>query len=157
MLQEGHPAPTFSLPDADMETVCLDQFKGHKNIVLYFYPKDGSLPCTMEAIEFTDQEEAFARHNTVVMGVSSDDCITHQEFRDSNGVSINLLADVDGEVCKQYGVWQEREMNGMIRRGIQRSTFVIDRDGVVRHAAYGVSPRGHAREVLNLVKELKLS
>ena len=93
MLEAGHPAPTFSLPDADMETVRLADFKGRKHVVLYFYPKDGTPACTMQAIDFSDHEEHFAEADCVVIGVSCDDCITHAEFRDENGLSVTLLAD----------------------------------------------------------------
>lgn len=137
-----------------MEAVDLSRLIDAQNVVLYFYPKDGSPGCTTEAVEFSDHEPEFAKRNTVVVGVSIDDCLTHAEFRDANGISVGLLADVDGDVCRQYGVLQERESNGAIRHCVQRATFVIDRKGVVRHALYGVSPRGHAREVLELVKKL---
>ena len=157
MIEAGQPAPLFSLPDADMEPIDIARYKGDKHIVLYFYQRDGSPGCTTEAVEFTDCEDEFKRLNTIVIGVSPDDCITHQEFRDENGVSIPLLADVDGEAGRLYGVLHEREVNGVVRHSIQRSTFIIDKDGNVRYAAYGVSPRGHAREMLDVVKELGFS
>jgi thioredoxin-dependent peroxiredoxin len=157
MLEVGQVAPPFSLPDADMESVDLAQFKGKKNVVLYFYQRDGSPGCTTQAIDFTDAEDEFARHNTIIIGISPDDCIKHQEFRDENGISICLLADVDGEAGRRYGVWHEREVNGVIKPSIQRSTFIIDKQGQLRTTLYGVSPRGHAREVLAAVKALKLS
>jgi len=155
MLQAGQHAPTFSLPDADMRTVDVAKLRGKKNIVLYFYPKDGTPGCTIQATEFSDHEEEFARYDCVIMGVSPDDCLAHAEFRDTNGVSIRLLADTDGEVCRKYGVLEERELNGQRRRSIVRSTFVIDKKGVVRHAFYDVNPRGHANEVLSLVKVMR--
>ena len=155
MLQAGQHAPTFSLPDADMQTVDVAKLRGKKNIVLYFYPKDGTPGCTIQATEFSDHEEEFARYDCVIMGVSPDDCLAHAEFRDTNGVSIRLLADTDGEVCRKYGVLEERELNGQRRRSIVRSTFVIDKKGMVRHAFYNVNPRGHANEVLDLVKMMR--
>jgi len=155
MLRAGQHAPTFSLPDADMQTVDLAKLRGKKNIVLYFYPKDGTPGCTIQATEFSDHEDEFARYDCVIMGVSPDDCLSHAEFRDTNGVSIRLLADTDGEVCRKYGVLEERELNGQRRRSIVRSTFVIDKKGVVRHAFYDVNPRGHANEVLSLVKVMR--
>lgn len=153
MLRSGQPAPQFSLPDADMETVDLASFKGRRNVVLYFYPKDGTPGCTTQAIEFSDLEDRFAAHDTVVLGVSSDDCLTHADFRDENGLSVRLLADDDGVVCQAYGVLREADETGGTRR-IQRSTFVIDKKGIVRHALYGVTPKGHAAEVLILVEQL---
>ena len=152
MLQPGQPAPSFSLPDADMETVDLAAFRGRKNVVLYFYPKDGTPGCTMEAIDFSDHDSDFEKCDCVVLGVSSDDCLTHAQFRDENGLSVRLLADPDGDVCRAYGVWREPG-NGR-RICVVRSTFVIDKRGKVRHALYGVSPRGHVAEVLGLVQKL---
>ena len=152
MLQTGQPAPPFSLPDADMEPVGLGDFRGRKNVVLYFYPKDGTPGCTMEAIDFTDHESDFDKYDCVVLGVSCDDCITHAQFRDRNGLSIRLLADPDGDVCRAYGVWREPTQSR--RSCVMRSTFVIDKRGKVRHALYGVTPKGHAVEVLGLVKKI---
>ncbi len=155
MLQAGHAAPTFSLPDADMESVALSRFRGKKHVVLYFYPRDGTPICTMQATDFSDHEEEFARYDCVVIGVSPDDSLCHAEFRDANGVSICLLADTESEVSKRYGVLQEKEANGVRKSSIVRSTFIIDKRGTVRHAMYNVSPKGHAAEVLGMVKELR--
>jgi len=154
VLQAGQPAPLFSLPDADMESVELAGFLGKKNVVLYFYPKDGTPGCTLEATDFSDHEEEFSRHDCVVIGVSPDDCLRHADFRDQNGVSIRLLADTESEVCRKYGVVYEKETNGAHKSCITRSTFIIDKNGTVRHVFYGVNPRGHAVEVLRLVKTL---
>jgi peroxiredoxin Q/BCP len=153
MLQAGSHAPDFSLPDAEMEIFKFSSLKG-KAIVLYFYPKDDTPGCTMEAIDFTDMEEEFTRLNTVVLGVSRDDCISHAGFRDKHGLSVCLLADVEGRVCEKYGVWQEKEKDGVHKMGIVRSTFVIDATGTIRHALYGVTAKGHAAEILQLIKEL---
>lgn len=154
MLQPGSPAPDFSLPDADMEMFKLSKVRG-KNVVLYFYPKDDTPGCTTEAIEFSDLEDEFARLNTMVVGISRDDCISHGEFRDKHGLAVGLLADTEGKVCEKYGVWQEREKDGIRKMCLIRSTFVIDSEGIVRHAQYGVTPKGHAGEILNFVKSLK--
>ena len=153
-LEAGQPAPAFDLPDADLNTVNLDQFKGHRNVVLYFYPRDDTPGCTIEAIDFSELENDFARLHTVVLGVSRDDCLAHGAFRDKHGLCVQLLSDPDGEVCQRYGVLQEKEVEGRKRTAIVRSTFIIDRKGLLKHALYGVSPRGHAAEVLNLVKGL---
>lgn len=155
MLQPGKPAPAFSLPDADMQPVGLSDFKGRKNVVLYFYPRDGTPGCTLEAIDFSDHEEQFARHHCVILGVSRDDCMTHAEFRDKHGLSINLLSDPEGEVCRKYGVLQQRESEGVRRECLVRSTFVIDKKGVLRHVAYGVNPRLQVAEAFDVVKKLK--
>ena len=152
VLQPGQAAPPFDLPDADLNAVNLEQFKNHRNVVLYFYPRNDTPGCTMEAIDFSELEEDFKRLHTVVLGVSMDDCMSHGAFRDKHGLSVQLLSDPDGEICGRYGVLQEKEHEGRKRTCIVRSTFVIDRKGLLTHALYGVSPRGHAAEVLGLVK-----
>ena len=152
--QIGQPAPVFSLADADMESVGLAAFRGKKNVVLYFYPRDGTPGCTLQAIEFSDHEDAFARHDCVVLGVSPDDCISHAEFRDKHGLSVCLLADPETEVCEQYGVREVKQCGAEKKTNIVRATFVIDKKGLLRHALYGVNPRGHAMEVLQLVKQI---
>jgi peroxiredoxin Q/BCP len=154
MLRPGQPAPVFDLPDADMNMVSLGSFKNHHNVVLYFYSKDDTPGCTMEAIDFSDLEGEFIQLKTVVLGVSMDDCLSHGSFRDKHGLCVQLLADVEGEVCRTYGVLQEKELDGRRRLGVQRSTFIIDRKGMLQHALYGVNPRGHAVEVLDLVKRI---
>jgi len=151
-LQPGQQAPSFDLPDADLNIVTLDEFKDHRTVVLYFYPRDNTPGCTMEALEFSELEDDFSRLHTVILGVSMDDCMSHGVFRDKHGLCVQLLADPDGEVCQRYGVLQEKEIEVRKRTGIVRSTFIIDRNGLLKHALYGVSPRGHAAEVLNLVK-----
>ncbi len=155
MLEPGRPAPTFTLPDADMETVDLARFRGRRNVVLLFYAKDASPACTMQATEFSDHQDEFARLHCVVLGVSPDDCFRHAEFRDANGVSITLLADTESEVGNSYGVVTELVANGIRRASIKRSTFIIDKKGMIRHVLCGTSPRGHVHEVLALVRELE--
>lgn len=154
MLEIGHPAPNFRLPDADMEMIGLEDFKG-KNIILYFYPKDDTPGCTIQALEFSELEEDIVHLDTVVLGVSPDDCISHAAFRDKHGLSVRLLADTECEACTLYGVWQEKEKDGVRKMGVVRSTFIIDQRGVLRHALYGVNPRGHAAEAMRLVKNLE--
>ena len=154
MLQVGHSAPGFDLPDADMEVVSLAGFKNRNNVVLYFYPKDDTPGCTMEAIDFSDLQDEFTSLDTVVLGVSMDDCLSHGSFRDKHGLAVQLLADVDGDVCNTYGVLHEKEHDGRKKTSIQRSTFIIDKRGTLKHALYGVSPRGHAAEVLDLIRKM---
>ena len=156
MLEPGQQAPDFELPDADMQTVDLATFKGKKNVVLYFYPKDGTPGCTLVTTDFSDHEEQFVKHDCVVLGVSRDDCLTHADFRDRNGVTIGLLSDTEGEVCRKYGVIQDKQTeDGGRRECLVRSTFVIDKKGVIRHAAYNVNPRGHVAEIADLVRRLR--
>ena len=153
MLQTGHTAPSFNLPDADMASVKLADYKG-RHVVLYFYPRDDTPGCTIEATEFSDMGDDFSNLNTVVLGVSRDDCMSHAAFRDKHGLVVRLLADTEGTVCNKYGVWQEKEKDGVKKMGIVRSTFIIDKDGILRHALYGITPKGHAAEVLKLIKAL---
>lgn len=154
MLQVGKAAPAFSLPDADMETFDFGSVRGRRSAVLFFYQKDCLPQCTREAIEFSDQEQDFERLGCVVLGISRDDCISHAEFRDKHGVSVRLLADEDAEVCRQYGVCEDRECNGQHRLWVVRSTFVIDQAGIIRYAFREVNPKGHAADVYRLVQEL---
>jgi len=155
MLQPGQHAPSFSLPDADMQAVELASFLGKKHIVLYFYPRDNTPGCTLQATEFSDHENEFGRCNCVILGVSRDDCLTHAAFRDKHGLSIGLLSDPEGDVCRSYGVLQEKETDGVRKECLVRSTFVIDKKGVIRHAAYGVNPKRHAAEIFDVVRKLK--
>lgn len=153
MLKAGDMAPDFELPTAEMDMIRLSDFRG-RNVVLYFYPRDDTPGCTMEAVDFSELSSEFEASDTVVLGVSRDSCISHADFRDKYGLMLELVADVDGQACEAYGVLQEKERDGVRRVGIQRSTFVIDREGRVRHALYGVVPKNHASEVLELVKSL---
>jgi peroxiredoxin Q/BCP len=156
-IQVGSRAPDFELPDADMSIVRLaDYQQGDQagTVVLFFYVRDDTPGCTTEAIEFSDLEMDFARLGATVLGVSRDDCIRHGAFRDKHGISVRLLADKEGIACRAYGVLVKREVDGVMREGVTRSTFIIDKHGIVRHALYGVNAKGHAAEVLQLVREL---
>jgi peroxiredoxin len=154
MLQPGDMVPQFSLPDADMEQFRVESFRGEKNLVLYFYPKDDTPGCTMEALEFTDLQPEFAALDTEIIGISKDSCVSHGAFRDKHGLNLRLLADTEGEACEAFGVWQEKERQGEKRMGIVRSTFVVDKQGLVRHALYDIKPKGHAEQVLKLMRQL---
>ncbi len=154
ILKVGDRAPGFGLPDADQELVHLSEFKDEKILVLYFYPKDDTPGCTIEAQDFTALRDDFAALDTVVIGVSRDDCGSHAAFKEKYGLGIQLLADTQGDVCEKYGVWQEKQSGGKSSMGIVRSTFIIDRTAIIRHALYGVEARGHAQQVLQLVKDL---
>lgn len=153
-LSEGQSVPLFSLPDADMEMFDLASVLGSHHVVLYFYPRDNTPGCTRQAIDFSDHDADFAKEKCIVIGISPDDCLTHADFRDEHGLSVELLADEEGEVCKLYGVWQSETRDGVMKRGVRRSTFIISSDGVLRHVLHDVTPRGHAAEVFQLVKQL---
>lgn len=109
----------------------------------------------MEANEFSDHEDEFAKYNAIVVGISRDDCISHATFRDKYGLSVQLLSDTEGRVCRKYGVLIEKEVDGHKLLSIQRSTFVIDKQGKLRHVFYGVHAHGHPQEILKLIKEMK--
>ena len=155
LLQVGMEAPQFELPDADMEMFSLASLRGQKNIVLYFYPKDDTPGCTVEANEFSKRDDDFKNFDTQVIGVSRDECLSHAAFRDKYGLSVLLLSDTESKVCKKYGVLYDKEVDGHKKVSIKRSTFVIDKLGKLRHALYGVQAHGHADEILNLVREMK--
>ena len=154
MIQAEQVAPEFDLPVAEQDRVHLSEFKGEKNVVVYFYPKDDTPGCTIEAKDFTELEDKFQRLDTVVLGVSKDSCESHAAFQKKYGLTVQLLSDTSGEICGKYGVWQEKEKDGKKYMGIVRSTFIIDKDCVVRHAIYHVEAKGHAELVLQLVQEL---
>jgi peroxiredoxin Q/BCP len=152
MLQVGDNAPEFSLPDADMEYRTLADFAGG-TLIMYFYPKDDTPGCTIQANDFTELMDEFEREGAQIVGVSGDDCFSHQAFREKYGLKITLLADVEREVCGDYGVIQEKEKDGIKKIGIVRSSFVIDPQGVIRYAEYGVAPKGHARKLLDFIRQ----
>jgi peroxiredoxin len=153
MLSPGDRAPSFSLPDADMQIRTLADFAG-RVLVLYFYPKDDTPGCTLQATDFTELLDEFEAAGAAVVGISADDCFSHQAFRDKYGLKVTLLADVEKEACNSYGAYREKEKNGVKVMGIVRSTFVVDGDGTVRFAEYGVAPKGHAEKVLGVVRDL---
>jgi len=154
MLEKNQTAPAFSAPNQDNEMIRLSDYTGSKNVVLYFYPKDDTPGCTIEANQFTQLASEFAKVDTVVLGVSKDTCASHQAFIDKFGLGVDLLADTTGELCEAYGVWQEKEKNGVKKMGIVRSTFVINKQGELVEALYGVAADGHAQEILQTVKAL---
>ena len=154
MLQVGQPAPAFTLPDASMEMMSLSSYKGKKNVVLYFYPRDGTPACTIQAIGFSDREDEFRRLDTVVFGVSRDDVLSHAAFRDEHGLTVQLLADTEKEVCRLYDVIREKIVDGHPKEFLQRSTFIIDKKGVVRHIMSDVNPKEHVEEVLKVCRQL---
>ena len=156
MLNRKQAAPKFSSPNQDNILVSLTDFKGKQNVVLYFYPKDDTPGCTIEANQFTSLAKEFLEADTVVIGVSKDSCDSHKAFISKYGLNLELLADTSGELCESYGVWQEKEKDGVKKMGIVRSTFIIDKKGDLEEVMYGVTAEGHAREILEKVKKLPL-
>jgi len=153
MLTTGQSAPVFKTRDQNNTPVSLTDFTGSKNVILYFYPKDDTPGCTIEANQFTALANEFTQFDTVVLGVSKDDCNSHKQFIEKFDLKVGLLADTSGELCEQYGVWQEKEKNGIKKMGIVRSTFVINKEGELIYVEYGVSPEGHAQSMLDIIKQ----
>ena len=154
MLEKNQPAPEFSAPNQDNKTINLSDYRNNKNVVLYFYPKDDTPGCTIEANQFTELAKEFTDLDTVIIGVSKDSCQSHQAFIGKYALKVDLLADTTGQLCESYGVWQEKEKAGVKKMGIVRSTFLIDKAGVLRETLYGVNADGHAQEILDKVKKL---
>ncbi|MEE2986731.1 MAG: thioredoxin-dependent thiol peroxidase [Nitrospinota bacterium] len=152
MPKEGNKAPDFSAKDQNGKTVKLASLKGKKNVVLYFYPKDMTPGCTTEACDFRDHHKKFK--NTVVLGVSIDSPERHQKFIDKYNLPFTLIADTNQKVVNKYGVWQEKSLYGKKFMGIVRSTFIIDKSGVIRKIFPKVKVKGHVEEILNEIKAL---
>ncbi len=150
-LKEGDSAPDFTLPDQDGNKVKLSDFAGKKNVVLYFYPKDLTPGCTVEACTFSEANSKFAKKDAVILGVSFDDAKTHQKFIGKHGLKIDLLSDLDKKVADKYGVYQEKSLYGRKFMGIVRSTFVIDKKGKIKKIFPKVKVEGHWKEVLDAI------
>ena len=153
MLIVNQAAPDFAVPNQKTQTIKLADYKGKKHVVLYFYPKDDTPGCTIEANEFTALANDFEQVDTVILGVSKDDSDSHQAFIDKFNLKIELLADTTGDLCESYGVWQEKEKNGVKKMGIVRSTFLINKQGIIKEAIYGVTPQGHAQAMLEMIQK----
>lgn len=152
-LNIGDVAPDIELPRDGGDLVKLSAFRG-QNVVLYFYPRDDTSGCTIEALGFTAQADEFAATNTVVLGVSKDTVSKHEEFRDKYALGIPLLSDSDGDVCETYGVWQEKTINGKTFMGIIRTTYLIDAEGKIARIWRDVNVDEHIEEVLAATQEM---
>jgi len=145
----GDKAPNFKLKNQDGEVVELKDFLGKgKQVILYFYPKDMTPGCTTEACEFNTSLDEVKKRKAVVLGVSKDSVEKHQKFIAKYNLAFQLLADEEGEVCNNYGVWQEKRLYGKKSMGIVRTTFIIDGEGVISHIYNKVKVAGHVAEVL---------
>jgi len=151
MVEKGSMAPDFSLPSDDGGTVTLSALRGSK-VVLYFYPKDDTPGCTVEACAFRDTLPRFDGADAVVLGVSPDSVESHRKFRDKFGLTFRLLADEDRAVCEAYGVWKERSLYGRKSMGVERSTFLIDEGGRVVESWRRVKAEGHAEKIAALLE-----
>lgn len=150
----GDAAPSFNLPADDGQVVGLESLRGTW-VVLYFYPKDDTPGCTVEAQEFRDLAQAFEREGARVLGVSPDSQAKHCKFRDKFDLNFRLLCDTEHSTAERYGVWVEKSMYGRKYMGMQRATFIIDPKGKVVHVWPKVTPKGHAQQVLDALRNLK--
>jgi peroxiredoxin Q/BCP len=153
MLKEGSPAPDFSLPASNGETVTLSDYRGKKNVILYFYPKDNTPGCTQESCDFRDRHQDFADLDTVILGISMDNLDSHEKFINKYQLPFLLLSDPEAKVCSQYGVYQEKNLFGKKKWGIVRSTFVIDKEGNLAQSWRKVKVNGHVDEALTWVRD----
>lgn len=148
----GSPAPLFSLPDQDGVTHDLAQYRG-QFVLVYFYPKDNTPGCTVEACSFRDNLADLATHDVQVLGISADDVTSHRTFATQHQLTFPLLADTDKQVVTAYGVWKEKSLFGKKYMGIQRDSFLIDPQGVLIHHFEKVKPARHVAEVLDVMKQ----
>ena len=152
--QIGDKAPDFKTLASNGQTVSLKDFKG-KNVVLYFYPKDDTPGCTVEACGFRDSNKLLKAENAVILGVSPDGVKSHEKFIQKFKLPFLLLADEDKKICESYGVWVEKSMYGRKYMGVARETFVIDKDGKIAKIFEKVKPEGHNQEVLEVLQSLE--
>jgi len=153
MVNEGDPVPDVKLEAMDGRTISPADFSGNK-LVLYFYPKDDTSGCTAEAQAFSALAEQFEKAGTWVLGVSRDPAKSHSRFTEKYSLKVPLASDTDGSVCEAFGTWIEKSMYGRKYMGIDRATFLVDRDGVVKRVWRKVKVPGHAEEVLAAAREL---
>jgi len=152
MLKKGDKAPEFSLQNDKGEVVSLESLKG-KKVVLYFYPKDDTPGCTIEANDFSSLEKRFAKLNVIIMGVSPDNIDSHKSFKAKYDLKIDLLVDNGNDIAKQYFAYGEKNLYGKKVLGIIRSTFIIDDKGVIEEAFYNIKAKGHADRIIEIVEK----
>lgn len=153
MIKEGIKAPAFKLPDQNGNQVSLSGFKG-KNVVLYFYPKDDTSGCTKEACQFRDAFPKFKGADAVIIGISPDSVESHKKFEKKYDLPFTLLADVDKSIVEKYEVWKEKSMYGRKYMGVERTTFIIDKDSKIRNIFNKVKVPDHDKQVFEALKEL---
>ncbi len=153
MVAIGKKVKNFKLPATGDKTINLSDFRG-KNVVLYFYPKDNTPGCTTEAQDFRDAKGRFTRANAVILGVSRDSIRSHENFKAKQKLNFDLLSDENEELCTYFDVIKMKNMYGKKVRGIERSTFLIDGNGILRQEWRKVKVKGHVEEVLQAVKAL---
>lgn len=147
MISEGDKVPSFELQDANGKSVKSSEFKGKKHVI-YFYPRDFTPGCTIEADEFSKEYKKFQKIGVEIIGISTDDVESHKKFVAKMKIPYVLLSDPESEVCKKFGVWGKKQFMGKEYMGVIRSTFLVDEKGKVFKAYPTVKPKGHAEEVL---------
>ncbi len=147
MLEIGDKAPSFKLPIAGGGKISLSECKG-KWVIVYFYPKDLTSGCTKQAIDFTEQLGEFEKRNTIIIGISPDSVESHDKFVSKHDLKINLAADETKNVIESYGVWKEKKMYGNTYMGVERSTFLVDRNGIINEIWRKVKVTDHAKKIL---------
>ena len=147
MVNEGDEAPDFTLQADDGREVSLSDYRG-KKVVLYFYPKDGTPGCTREAIEFRDMVKEFDKEDIVILGVSKDGVQSHEKFKRKHELPFTLLSDPEGKVLDLYGVWKKKSLYGRTFMGTERTTFLIDENGIVKKVYRKVKVKGHGKTCL---------
>ena len=153
-LKVGDKAPAIDLPSNTEKNISLKDFKGKKHVVLYFYPKDDTPGCTVQACGFRDDIKNVEKYDAVVLGVSPDKPAKHVKFITKHDLPFNLLSDEEKKTCTDYGVWVEKSMYGRKYMGVARTTFIINKDGIISHIFNKVKPKEHAAEVLEVLKGL---
>jgi thioredoxin-dependent peroxiredoxin len=151
-LSEGDVAPDFEMKDSSGQTMRLSDLRGKKSVVAYFYPKDFTPGCTMEATEFTKEYENFKQAGIEIVGISPDSEDSHTRFRDKMGIPYRLVADTDNKVSKMYGVYGLKNFMGKEYMGVNRSTFLVDKSGKIVKVFRRVKPAGHSREVFDALR-----
>ncbi len=151
-LKEGKKAPAFTLEDASGKKISLKDYSG-KKVVLYFYPKDMTSGCTVEACDFRDALPDFKKLKTAVLGVSPDPVKSHEKFAEKYDLNFPLLSDTDKKVVEKYGVWKEKSMYGKKYMGVERTTFIIDEEGKIQKIFPKVKVKGHVEEVKKALKD----
>ena len=152
VIQAGETAPDFCLIDQDEKEICLKSLRG-KWVVLYFYPRDNTPGCTLEAVQFTAEQAAFKKLNTVIIGISPDSIKSHCSFIEKHDLTIQLLSDESHHVLETYGAWGEKKMYGKSFLGVIRTTYLIDPSGVVQQVWPKVKVKGHVEAVLKSVQQ----
>ena len=153
-LKIGDPLPDFEAPATSNLEFKLSDYKGNSNLIIYFYPKDSTPGCTIEGNDFGALYETFKSHDTEIFGISKDSMKRHDNFKAKQSFPFELISDIDTEICELFGTWQLKKTFGKEYMGIVRSTFLIDKDGILRQRWDSVKVKGHVNEVLEAVKAL---